>query len=342
MKKLIRIFAFFSIAILLNAIPSIAQAQFPPHQSCPYKTLMSPPSTIAFDPGVPDGTVLWSGNLQTNYRSSNASTGGYVCPSSAFNIHFEGTTPYLGNNLYTTGIPGISYRFKMTGPTTGPIIYPSCFLQKYFPHICWINELGAGMTNHTLSVELIKTGSITGGGALSGVFAHWFVQLGRSYATYSWGGSVVIQPTIPTCKVSMPSIAVRLRDVNVNVFTGVGKTSPSQPFDIVLQCSGGNTGTSTDVYTTLTDQTDPSNVSDTLSLTKDSTASGVGIQVLNGTTVIKYGPDSSAAGNKNQWKAGSAGNGTFTIPLTARYIQTTPSVKAGTANGRATFTMNYQ
>lgn len=330
MKKLIRIFAFFSIAIVLNAIPSIAQAQL----ACPYTTLMAPPSTIAFDPTVPVGTVLWSRGIQTQFRSTSSINGARWCPKGLTRFGITGSKPYLGNNLYETGIPGISYRFKMSDPVIGQQM---CWTQ-YFPGVCVIES--GGMVNHTLSVELIKTGSITGGGILSGMFAHWYYD--GDYATYSWGGSVVIQPTIPTCKVSTPSIAVRLRDVNVNVFSGVGKTSPNQSFDIVLQCSGGDTGTKTNIYTTLTDQTDPSNVSDTLSLTKDSTASGVGIQVLNGTTVIKYGPDSSAAGNKNQWKAGSTGNGTFTVPLAARYIQTAPAVKAGTANGRATFTMSYQ
>jgi type 1 fimbria pilin len=92
----------------------------------------------------------------------------------------------------------------------------------------------------------------------------------------------------------------------------------------------------------LTDLTNPANESDTLSLARGSTASGVGIQVLSGTTVIKYGPDSAAAGNTNQWQAGSTGNGTFNIPLTARYVQTGPKVTAGSANGLVTFTMNYQ
>lgn len=40
--------------------------------------------------------------------------------------------------------------------------------------------------DHTLSVELIKTGSITGGGVLSGMFAHWWWHA-SDYATYSWG-----------------------------------------------------------------------------------------------------------------------------------------------------------
>ncbi|KVH63801.1 adhesin [Burkholderia sp. MSMB1072] len=98
------------------------------------------------------------------------------------------------------------------------------------------------------------------------------------------------------------------------------------------------------MYTTLTDASNPANVSNMLSLGPDSTASGVSIQVLHGDNdkLISYGPDSSQAGNPNQWFVGEFGNVDVTIPLKARYVQTASDVKAGTANGRATFTMSYQ
>ena len=50
----------------------------------------------------------------------------------------------------------------------------------------------------------------------------------------------------------------------------------------------------------------------------------------------------AAIGTPNQWLAGSIGNGTFQIPLTARYIQTGAAVRPGTANGLATFTLAYR
>nr|WP_232447339.1 fimbrial protein [Burkholderia ubonensis] len=135
-----------------------------------------------------------------------------------------------------------------------------------------------------------------------------------------------------------------LGEVPVKTFTGIGSVSPARSFDIRLNCSGGGLGTSTNVYTTLTDLTNPGNRSNVLSLTRDSRATGVGIQVLNGSTVLAYGPDSNASGNINQWKAGSVtpGTATFSIPLSARYVQTAGSVTPGSAAGRATFTMSYQ
>jgi len=49
-------------------------------------------------------------------------------------------------------------------------------------------------------------------------------------------------------------------------------------------------------------------------------------------------------GNLNQWKAGnvSYGTGTFEVPMSARYVQTSDSVTEGSANARATFTLSYQ
>ncbi|SEU44009.1 hypothetical protein SAMN03159335_06983 [Burkholderia cepacia] len=58
---------------------------------------------------------------------------------------------------------------------------------------------------------------------------------------------------------------------------------------------------------------------------------------------VSRGCSTSAPSNPNQWKAGNIpqGQGVFTIPLTARYIQT-GTLKGGTANAVATFTMSYQ
>ncbi|CAE6845638.1 F17a-G fimbrial adhesin [Paraburkholderia nemoris] len=147
-----------------------------------------------------------------------------------------------------------------------------------------------------------------------------------------------------TCTVTTPSIAVSLGAIPLSQFTGVGATSqPSQSFNIQLQCSGQVPAQM--ILYTLTDQTDPTNVGPWLNLTPGSTAQDLGIQVqTSGGYLVGYGPDSSVVNNTNQ-QFGSwvqAGGGMVTIPLTARYIQTGSSVRAGSANGQATFTMSYQ
>lgn len=299
--------------------------------------------TGPFDPNVPNGTVIAK---QTEVLAPTRVAGMVSCYPYIGSFLHRGTTAVVGvapggRETYSTGINGVGLRIKFA-------MGASSWSRGYWPVTQPYsgNPTGAvGVTQrYTLYLELVKIGPITAGGALTGEVAGVFAGPGNSWQTGSFriGGSIVVQPQVPTCRVTTPTITVPLGSIAASTFNGVGTVSPSKPFNIVLQCSGGVTGTVTNVHTTLTDHTDPGNVSDTLSLARDSGATGIGIQVLNGSTVIKYGPDSSAAGNTNQWKAGEAGNGTFTIPLTARYVQTAPKITPGTADGLATFTMSYQ
>ncbi|VWB76208.1 fimbrial protein [Burkholderia stagnalis] len=289
-------------------------------------------NTGDIDPSVPNGTIL-------ALRSVPIVSGGgaVTCSSPISPLWYRGTTPLVTNNTYWSGIPGIGmkFRYQFAGGQNGYLFpYADPGIGNSVPYL---NKYA------TLEVTFVKYGPITASGVVVGEIAGWFAEGDRTQiVSIRINGGIVVEPKVPTCRVTTPAITVPLGNMPSSTFSGVGTVSPSKPFNIVLQCSGGDAGTVTNVHTTLTDHTDPGNVSDTLSLATDSTATGIGIQVLNGSTVIKYGPDSSATGNTNQWKAGEAGNGTFTIPLTARYIQTAPKVTAGTADGLATFTMSYQ
>ncbi|MGH8053779.1 MAG: fimbrial protein [Stenotrophomonas sp.] len=55
-----------------------------------------------------------------------------------------------------------------------------------------------------------------------------------------------------------------------------------------------------------------------------------------------YGPASTSASAQNRWLAGTAQDGQFVIPLTARYVQDGPTVEPGSANANATITFSYQ
>jgi major type 1 subunit fimbrin (pilin) len=63
-------------------------------------------------------------------------------------------------------------------------------------------------------------------------------------------------------------------------------------------------------------------------------ASGVGIQVLGrGEQPVKL---------NTEWKDGVAAEGLYSIPFQAQYYQTQSVVRAGAANGVATFTLTYK
>ena len=115
----------------------------------------------------------------------------------------------------------------------------------------------------------------------------------------------------------------------------------SAPFSLGLKCDAG-----VSVYATLTDATDPANTSNILSLAKNSTAAGLGIQIMKkGTTIpLNFGPDSAAKGNKNQWLVGTsvASGSVISVPFEARYIKTEETIKPGAMSALSTITFSYQ
>ncbi|MBB1631111.1 hypothetical protein A9975_09540 [Cupriavidus sp. UME77] len=152
-----------------------------------------------------------------------------------------------------------------------------------------------------------------------------------------------INVTTHGCKVTSGATnAVVLPTLISHSLKSVGAVSDaSASFSIGVNCDG-NVG----LYATLTDASDPTNTSNTLKLSGNSTATGVGIQMFRSgeTTALGLGPDSSAKGNTNQWNVGSssASGGNLNIPLTAKYVKTDPSIKPGTVSARSTITFSYQ
>lgn len=147
-----------------------------------------------------------------------------------------------------------------------------------------------------------------------------------------------IQVVSQTCAVTTPSVAVNLGTVPARTFGAVGSGSTAVPFTIGVDC----TGVSTMLAVTFTDAANPGNTSTTLPLSSDSTATGVGIQILNNGAPIAFGPDSSIAGNTNQVQIGKVNNAPTTLSLAGRYVKTLSTIGPGSAKGIATFTMSYQ
>ncbi|MGY2291019.1 fimbrial protein [Pseudomonas sp. SDO528_S397] len=240
--------------------------------------------------------------------------------------------------VYRTGVMGVGFGMMAqdrdggafsavtTGTTTlrGPV-YPGIPSWGYRGRLFFFatgRVLGGVMPSRTVGVFSLNAPSA----------GFQFVQLGNT---------LVGPPRPPTCSVTTPSIPLNLGAVAAKDFKGVGSVAGAATRTLELDCAGG-TGARVEVWVTLTDQVNPANRTDRLSLTAASSARGVAVQLLHGNTLIRYGPDSAAIGNPNQWLAASTDNGPVQIPLTARYIQTEPLIQPGTANGLATFTMSYR
>jgi len=163
-----------------------------------------------------------------------------------------------------------------------------------------------------------QSGSFLWGNALSGTASGAFASM--------------------ACAVSTSTVAVTIPNAYAKDFPAIGSTAGNTTFGLDLYCDAG-----VKVFVTLTDAAQPTNSSTTLSLSPDSTAQGIGYQILYAGTVIAYGPDSPVAGNLHQFSASSGvvSGGPFTVLLVARYVRT-GMTRSGTANAKATFTMSYQ
>ncbi|MGB8419905.1 fimbrial protein [Paraburkholderia sp.] len=196
----------------------------------------------------------------------------------------------------------------------------------------------------TVTAQLVVTGTINGGASKLNTVPTVAIKFTESDQTDSWSagnlytGAATGTLTGLTCSVKNSQVPVSLLDARVSdLSSGVGSVAGPKGFSLSLACQSG-----VKVWITLTDNVQPSNRTNTLKLTGDSTARGIGIQVLNtaGSPVL-FGEDSAVPGNANQWLIGNSPNGTLSVPLTARYIRT-DTVSGGSVKALATFTMSYQ
>ncbi|MGU7771928.1 fimbrial protein [Burkholderia sp. MR1-5-21] len=301
------------------------------------KAYISMPASLTVDASVPDGTVLWSHLAQ---------------PESLGRINvrceyypFQGWRRMMGvkanYSAYETSVPGIGVRLKGLGNTI--IYWPVGGPNEIQGKDNWWPDRWEKTTG--LLVELVKIGPIYGTGTLSGLVAtHTYVgDIKEKVIAELWFDDVSIGPRRPSCAVSTKSVTVPLGNVPIRKLNSVGATSDEKSFNVSIQCTGGLSGATVKAHMTMTDATNTSNRTNVLSLTKDSTATGVGIQIkrTSENVLVNYGADSSAVGNVNQWEVGSLGNGVVTIPFSAHYIRTSSDIGVGSANGKATFTMSF-
>lgn len=291
-------------------------------------------------------------NAPLNSRIAQADvvfSGPTTCGVSA-PTHFFSTQPFYGavatyGNVYRTNIAGIGVATNVIANRPA-----GCQGTPYLPFQCDGSgglPAGRGMT---LRFTFIRIGTISAASqSLTGSMAAW--NHGGAGSTnprlnFTWGSAVTISPRRPTCSVAVGdrTVGVNLGDVAASAFTGVGSTAGGQNFNLAVTCTGGDPGAlARTVNVRATDATRPTNTSQVLSLTTASTATGVGVQMRRGATVLTYGATTGTATDANQWTAGSVGTGVsgLTIPLSARYVQTAAPVTAGTANAQAIFTMVF-
>ncbi|CAB5715470.1 F17a-G fimbrial adhesin precursor [Delftia tsuruhatensis] len=171
---------------------------------------------------------------------------------------------------------------------------------------------------------------------------------------FSFSTDIAVTPRVPTCSVANSRQSVDLEKINASEVGQAGVVpARTKSFNIKLNCSGGDRGTATRAFVTLTDANQANNFGKVLTLQKTSQipgeklAEGIGLHIMKAdNTILGFGPASSAAGTTNQWEAGkinqAPGTTEFTIPLKAGYVKTGVPIKAGKVYAQAIFTMSYQ
>ena len=242
--------------------------------------------------------------------------------------------------LFETGIPGVGYIIGIKDFNGSEYIPLQTGITQSYPASGtsgYANKLG-----WSAKVTFIKTGIALKSGVYQTPVIHAAIL--TAYNNETKTAQVIINPTTITvaasgCTVNTKSANVDLGALDIRTLSTVGSTSPSGSFNVTLTCDQNIA-----VNAVMTDQTTPSNSSSTVTLTGDSTASGVGVQFFyNGNGPINMGPDSTAAGTPNQFfiQTTTSEKQTLSLPFQAHYIRTGELVP-GTANALASITFSYQ
>ena len=300
---------------------------------------------IAVPSTLPVGGVILTRSFPVTPKSSTTFhcdlfTAGYsrLTPyQSAFGILAVG----VGAGVFNTAVDGIGIRLQQTvvvaGGGTSTLYYPAQINYAYFQYF--------GIPSSNLVVELIQTSAVVGSGPIGtpglafGQMLDGIGGLPPILAINLRDGGTTIQP--PTCTPSAGSlnIAVDFGKVSRSVFSGVGSVSASRDFKIELDCQSSSLPAST-VGVRVDAPQDASNLPGVLPLNSSAdAASGIAIQLVKGGAqseqTLRFGESSVLA-------SGAMNAGKLVLPLRARYIQTTQgAVRAGKANGMATFTIQY-
>lgn len=250
------------------------------------------------------------------------------------------------NDVYPTNVSGVGVRFTISnGASTTcnslPVTVPNAYRQVIC-HQIWANATPGYDFNVTISAQFVKTGAVAPGALTTIPSLSITNAINNQSGSFPWGnaftGTASGNFASIACSVTQSAVQVTMPQAKTKDLASVGATTGSTPFSLSLNCDPG-----VRVAVTVTDATIPSNRSNTLSLTADSTAKGIGYQLSYADTPILYGPDSSIAGNTNQISVSSSptSGGVYSVPLKASYIRT-GNINPGTANAKATFTMSYQ
>jgi major type 1 subunit fimbrin (pilin) len=314
-------------AMLVYAPHAKAACTFTSGYSVQNMLMKIPNVTVPRD--IPVGAVLATVQLPAGGpMTSSGSFATCTAPGNSYWYFNGGTAAALPSNTANTNIPGIGLRFFFQNNSGMSFKFNPAGYGASESYVGKWNWYTGG--NGYFGVEVVVTGR-PGSGQINGAVT----------ATVTLDSLLVTNITTTTFTATAlscvtPNVTVPLGTHNSSELQGVGTGTAAVTFNLSLNsCPAG-------LYS-IKYQIDPTTAvvgnatNGVVALDASSTATGVGVQLLNNSGVA------FALGSQQTFSGYSfATGGSYTIPLKARYYQTGAKVGPGTANTSMTFTMNYQ
>ena len=303
------------------------------------------PKDLAIQRDIPVGSVIAevASDIVSTFKCSNTEP---KLPWQEVGIKAYGTyvADFDGKRVYKTNVDGIGYAVGITAGSADT--WEACANQTRWvtgsntdnpDHYvyCAVNGMFSALPRQGKAlVRFYKTAQSISAGSVSGKQVGSFILRNNKTSWHTPESTINIgtfKVDVMSCTVSRKLIPVKLGDVPVSAFKGLGTSPPSrtQAFSIPLNCAKG-----TSINVQLDGEAHDA-AQGMLKLDAGATsATGVAIQLL-------YDDKPLELAKLFKWQVADA-DGDYAIPLKARYVQTENSVAPGVANGSATFTLTYQ
>lgn len=254
---------------------------------------------------------------------------------------FIGTTAYdpISKTYSLPNIQGVGYQLLYpANPSSGTQVPPDRLAPIYNisnPHLS-PNQghmvYPPASQGRPLTLRFIKIGDIKGGIAPIDKYGSGGVTLPIVFEALKFSFGVTVQE--PTCNINNRDIGVQMTTTDVSEFSGIG-SSPSwkrKKFNIGMTCNSSVSKLSINFTSPYLNSGMPGTIN--IQDEGANTAAGVGIR-------IRYGSnDQPVAFGENIDITSNLTSGS--LPMSAEYVQTSDTVKAGIANSVAYFDIEYQ
>ncbi|ERS01336.1 fimbrial protein [Acinetobacter sp. COS3] len=343
MKKILITGALFTAGL---GVHNEANAACAPTSGFTTKVISMAVGRVVVRPSDEVGKILRKATFSIDPNNSTINCTRYSTGTVRADLTQSYPVSSLGNNIYSTNIPGIGIRLYREAQNNSNF-------SGYYPYSRNISGgSGWGGTNYSLDtgyfvVEIVKTASQTGSGALvPGQYSSYYLTSHPNQpilTSFVYGNAITIASSSCELQGDINKV-VTLPTVTKSGFSGVGSTQGAQRFDLNILCNGGQNPTGYEEKNLISLSydyiQDGSNNQVLSNIAPASTkANGVGVQLLwnynNKNQVIKKG-------DKLELGTVSSNNTVqYNVPMTAQYYQTATNVTAGTVRAMATVTIEY-